>query len=460
MNDIGESVFKLASKLGAQFADVRVCRLTTSSVTINNGNTKTLTTGTESGFGVRVLVKGVWGFASGKIVEDKEIAAAMRSAVSIAKSTKSESRVKELNPPSIIGMGVSDSEILPMTVPLADKVALLKLLEGTARQYSKQVVSTTLTYSDVMLEEKVVNSVGTNTEQTVTRTRLHLSVVAAKNGNKQVLTKSLGRTAGFETIAALTPENFSIPTAERAVNLLDAKEPPAGKMDVIMDPSISGLFAHEACGHGSEADLVGGGYSVFKDLYGKKVAADFVNLYDDGSLEGCHGFYFYDSEGTPARRTTLIQDGKYVGYLHSLSTAARTGASPTGNARAFMHYNLPIVRMSNTFFGAGRAKLDDIVKDVKYGLLCRGLNWGYVYTERGQFTCNVQEGFIVRNGKVCEPVGNVSIGGLSTEILSNIVAASDTVDVTTPGMCGKGQWIWVASGGPHLLVKNMTVGGR
>ncbi len=243
--------------------------------------------------------------------------------------------------------------------------------------------------------------------------------------------------------------------------LLSAKRAPAGKFDVIIDPIICGLLVHEAFGHNCEADAVWAGESILDGKVGQQVAYEDVTIIDDPTLPKLNGSFAYDHEGVPAQEHRLVENGILQGFLHSLETAARFEAQPQGSARAQSHDFPPIVRMSNTFIAPGKCSFDEMLADTKRGLYLTGGNWGYVFTARGQFTCNVEEAYAIENGQLGQHYRNVSISGLTLEALQNVTAVGNDLKFELGGMCGKGgQSMPVDAGGPHVCIRDVVVGGQ
>jgi TldD protein len=270
-----------------------------------------------------------------------------------------------------------------------------------------------------------------------------------------------GIVGGYELIEATTEEALSVVAVDRAMRLLTAKPAPAGTMPVIFDPSATGLFTHEALGHNAEADAVWTGQSLLAGRMGQRIAADCVTIVDDPTMEGKFGFYFFDSEGTPARRRVIVENGILKEYLHSLETAARFEVAPNGAARADGHTAAPIVRMSNTFIAPGEASVEEMIKSVDRGIYLRDAQGGYVFPERGQFTCKAGAAVMIEKGELGEPLRDVSVAGLTLEILQNVEAVAGDLEVDWPGFCGKGgQSAPTSIGGPHMKVSSMVVGGR
>jgi TldD protein len=182
---------------------------------------------------------------------------------------------------------------------------------------------------------------------------------------------------------------------------------------------------------------------------------------DDSDVPGSWGSYRYDSEGTPGRRRVLVEKGVLNGFLHSLETAGKMGVEPTGSARADGFSHRPIVRMSNTMILPGESSLEELIRDVDLGVLLRAGQWGYVWCEKGQYTCHAGEGIMVRNGQLAEQVRDVSVSGMVLETLANALAVSRDFELDMPGNCGKnGQGMPVNGGGPYIKVREIVVGGQ
>jgi TldD protein len=173
------------------------------------------------------------------------------------------------------------------------------------------------------------------------------------------------------------------------------------------------------------------------------------------------GSYRYDDEGTPGRRTYLIQDGILTRRLHSRETAAKMGEPPTGNARALNHEHPPIVRMSNTYIEPRNWSLEALLADTGEGLYARGALGGQTNME--MFTFSAEEAFHIRDGRLAERVREVVLTGNVFETLANIDAiGNDLTFLGGLGGCGKdGQGpLRVATGSPHIRIRHCLVGGR
>ncbi|MHC4267429.1 MAG: TldD/PmbA family protein [Planctomycetota bacterium] len=289
-----------------------------------------------------------------------------------------------------------------------------------------------------------------------------VSVMAmAKDGmDVQQAYNSIGDLRGYKKV-----ENFDESCEEvtkRAVDLLSAKPVDGGKYTVIVDPKLCGVFAHEAFGHLSEADFIYENSKLREVMtIGKRFGSDDLSIVDDGTLEGEAGYNKYDSEGTPTQKTYLIKDGVLTNRLHSRETAAKMNEMPTGNARAISYANEPIVRMTNTYMEPRDQTFEEMLAGTEDGIYAKGSLGGQTNTE--MFTFSAEEAYRIKDGKLCEQVRDVVLTGNVFETLMNIDAiGNDLVLYGGLGGCGKGGQspLRVSDGGPHIRIKNVTIGGR
>ena len=238
-----------------------------------------------------------------------------------------------------------------------------------------------------------------------------------------------------------------------ALKLLDAKPVKPGKYTIITDPSISGLIAHEAFGHGVEMDMFVKNRAKAKDFVGKYVASQIVDMFDGASSCVSAASYFFDDDGVQAHNTQIIKKGiLQTGISDSLS-AMELGTEPTGNGRRESYQRKVYTRMTNTWFGPGKDKYEDMIKSVKHGYLLCQTNNGMEDPKNWQIQCTASYGLEIKDGKFTgEIVAPVVISGYVIDLLSSISMVSDKVTVHGSGMCGKGhkEWVYVSDGGPYL----------
>jgi len=462
MRELIEEVLAAARRAGASFADLRHTTGAGATILVQDGRADKIGAGSSRGAGVRVLVDGAWGFAPTNDPTRDELMRCVDDAVRMARAAApavtDPGMVAEVEPveAKLVGAVATD----PRGVPLAERVKLIHGLERVAAS-REHIVNSVAQYADAVGSSIIANTFGTYIESEGARCQVAVRVTASDGTERQSTGKGRAARGGFELIERLDAEAFAGETADRAVALLSAQQAPAGKFSIIIDPLICGLLVHEAFGHNAEADAVWTGNSILEGKLGQQVAAESVTIIDDPTLPHLNGSFEYDHEGTPARRHVIVENGVLVGYLHSLETAARLGMAPNGAARTQGHQDVPIVRMSNTAIEPGDCSFAAMLAEVGDGLYLSGGAWGYVYTAAGQFTCNVEQAFRIEKGELTTRYRNVCISGMTLETLGNVIAVGNDPRFELGGTCGKeGQSAPVDSGGPHVAIADVVVGGQ
>lgn len=442
----------------AEFCDARQQGLKRLNILIVDGKVRSLTEDVSGGVCLRARHLGSWGYASTASTDQGAILEAASHAAKNARlgSAKGK-RIPEIRP--IRGTFKPKVKLHPSSVPLEEKLALVKDLEG-AQRVSPSIVNSNASYVESLKSTVLVNSYNTSLEWEEVRGRLNCTSLASDGSRTEVFYDIVDGTGGFELFKSLDTTEMGSSCAKEAVRMLSSKKCPSGELTCISDPMISGLLAHEVMGHASEADEVVKRRSFLSGSVGKQVASEQITMVDDGTLQGAHGSIPFDDEGTRSSRTVIIDEGEYKGYMHSLETAAETGARPTGNGRAQDPHRRVFVRMTNTFFEAGDWTLEEMVEGVKYGVLTDRALSGMEDPVGGGFESKALRGFLIENGKVTTMLRGFTLTGKALEILKTTDAVSENVRLDG-GTCGKGveDWVPVSSGGPYCRSKIILGGG-
>jgi len=462
--DAVDRAVEAATRLGADVADARSARVWSSSLLVQDERVERLSVGATEGVGVRALVDGAWGFASSDALRAGEIDAVARDAVRLAQAAARlpRRRAELAEGGAVTGEFHEEPEIPPAEVPVAEKTERLLALERAGRSAGNgSVVNSVVQYTDQSGEIALAASRGARVRRRTGRVLMSTLMVARDEHSSQRWVERVGRVGGYECVRAIEPGTFSVRAAERASALLRAPHAPAGAYPVVLDPSVAGLLAHECLGHNAEADLVLSGQSMLEGRLGERVASEAVTVVDDPTLPRAFGSYPFDAEGVAPRRVEIIGRGVLRSYLHSLETARRMNQVPDGHGRAESYSARPLARMSNTFFAAGEAEVEEMIRGVEKGLLLEHGTSGYVLSERGNYTCRAACGRLIEKGELGEMVRDVSFSGLVLETLRDIDAVSREWRLDSPGFCEKdGQGVPVDSGGPFVRVTRVVVGGR
>ena len=348
----------------------------------------------------------------------------------------------------------------PSSVGNKEKIDILKVGYFAARDYDESVVQATGTLLDVDHNILIATSEGLYTQDRQIRTRISLSAVADKGMGTQTGSCNPGARMGMELFDTVDPKSVGIKAAKQAVTMAGAGYCPAGVMPVAIANGFGGVIFHEACGHGLEATSVAYGQSVFCGKLGQQIANPKVTAIDDGTIPGAWGSINIDDEGTPAQRKVLIENGILKSYMIDKMGGRRMGMASTGSSRRESYAYAPTSRMTNTYIANGDDKNEDIIASIEYGLYAASMGGGSVNPTTGEFNFAVNEGYIVRNGEICEPVRGASLVGKGSDCIMNIDMVGNDMEMAQ-GMCGSSSGsVPTNVGQPLIRVSSITVGGR
>ena len=352
-------------------------------------------------------------------------------------------------------------KIVPASVPTAEKLTVLKEGYFAAKEYDEAIKQVTGTLLDVDHNILIATSEGLYAQDRQIRTRLMIRAVAEKNGETQTGACNPGRRMGLEMFEhEVNAKETGIHAARQAVTMANAGYCSAGVMPVAIGNGFGGVIFHEACGHSLEASSVAYGTSEFAGKLGQQIANPKVTAIDDGTIPNAWGSINIDDEGTPARKNVLIENGILKSYMIYKFNGRRMGMEPTGNARRESYSYTTTSRMTNTYIAEGDDNNDDIIASMEYGLFAKQMGGGSVNPATGEFNFAVNEGYIVRNGKICEPVRGASLVGKGSDVIMNIDMVGKNLDLGT-GMCGSSSGsVPTTVGQPLIRVSKITVGGR
>jgi TldD protein len=229
----------------------------------------------------------------------------------------------------------------------------------------------------------------------------------------------------------------------------------------VLGPGWPGVLLHEAVGHGLEGDFNRKGTSTYAGRMGEQVASSLCTIVDDGTLDGRRGSLNVDDEGCATQCTTLIENGRLVGYMQDSLNARLMGVAPTGNGRRESFAHLPMPRMTNTYMRAGGSDPEEIIRSVKRGLYAPNFGGGQVDITSGKFVFSASEAYLIEDGRITAPVKGATLIGNGPETMNRVSMVGNDLKLDGGvGICGKdGQSVPVGVGQPTLKIDSMTVGG-
>ncbi len=452
-----ETVLARAMSTGADFAEIFAENTRSNNIHMIDGRVDSISDHTVSGVGIRALcgVRSV---------------SASTTDLSLAGLLLCASQVADIIADRPTGLSIHLTErrfgdihpvrIVPDTAKKAEKIDLLKAGYFAAKNYHADIAQVSANLLDVDHNILIANSDGLLTEDRQIRTRMAISAIASKNGENQSGSCSPGRRMGLELFDLISPADIGTEAARSAIVNLSAGYCPAGKMTVAIENGFGGVIFHEACGHSLEATSVAKGTSQMAGKLGQKIANEKVTAIDDGTIPNAWGSINIDDEGNPSQRKVLIENGVLKSYMIDKLNGRRMGMEANGSSRRQSYEYDPTSRMTNTYIAPGNDKNEDIISSIEYGLYAKSMGGGSVNPLTGAFNFAVSEGYIIRNGKICEPVRGASLIGTGSEILQNIDMVGTDMK-TGQGMCGSSSGsVPTDVGQPLIRVSEITVGGR
>ncbi|WP_448560474.1 TldD/PmbA family protein [Trichothermofontia sp.] len=444
-------------QLRVDYLAIRLEESEDTNVLIRGNRVETLSEAVAIGGHVRACYRGGWGFAS--FNQLGALAERIEEAVSAARLVGTEETI--LAPIAIVQakchLPLSGTD--PRQVPLAEKKQLCDHYATVLRQVDDRIATVSVRYGDSAQRMILMTSEGTLIEQSWVDMEMRFAATARNGETVQTGRETTGSRRAYEDLLGLDQQVCS--AAQRAVDALVLPPVKGNTYTVVIDPILTGLFVHEAFGHLSEADMAYENPDLLEVMtIGRRFGPPDLQIFDGAAPPGHRGSYQYDDEGTPATTTQLIRDGELVGRLHSRETAGKLGETPTGNARCLNYHYPPIVRMTNTWIASGKTPVADLCSDIQEGVYA--CNWLGGMTNGEMFTFSAGEAWMIRKGKIAEPVRDVTLSGNVFKTLADIEAIGDDFYWDESGGCGKGgqSGLPVGCGGPSLRIRNVVVGGE
>ena len=350
---------------------------------------------------------------------------------------------------------------LPLDIPGTRKAKLLKDACRTAQGVSASIAHAQSRLLCSQEEIQIFNSEGLATADYRVYTRFTISAIASNGTENQTGSESPGALMGYELFETrVNPEEAALSAANCALTMLSAKPCPAGRMPVVMDGGFGGVIFHEACGHSLEATSVAFGTSEFCGKLGQQIASPIVTAIDDGTMENEWGSLNIDDEGTPTSRLVLIENGILKNYMVDRLNGRRMNMPSTGSGRRQDYTFAPTSRMRNTFIAPGKDDENEMIATAGDALYAKKMGGGSVNPATGEFNFAVSEGYLIRDGKICEPVRGATLIGRGADVLMKIDRVGPRMWMAQ-GMCGSMSGsVPTNVGQPRIRISEMTIGGR
>ncbi len=410
------------------------------------------------GFGLRAVKDELIGYAHSSDLSIKSLKDAAKTVSSVKEGHQGE---KIVDPNRTNSKLYIDQDPLSV-VEFSKKIKILEDINNYARNLDKRVSQLSVNLSGSWQKVNIFRPSGHKLIDIRPLVRLNISITLSNKGKKETGSIGFGgRYSYSDFFNEIVWQNKVKEAIKQADTMLNAIPAPAGEQIVVLGPGWPGILLHEAIGHGLEGDFNRKKISVFTELMGSEVASKEVTVFDDGTMPDRRGSFTIDDEGTPSQKTTLIENGKLVGYMQDRQNARLMGAIPTGNGRRQSYAHQPMPRMSNTIMANGKHHPDEIIKSTKKGIYAKTFGGGQVDITNGKFVFSASEAYLIENGKITKPIKGATLIGSGFEVLKKVEFVGNDLKMDPGiGTCGKnGQGVPVGVGQPTLKINGLTVGG-
>ena len=448
-----------AALAGADDGELFLERTESEMLVFDDGRLKSAAYDVGEGFGLRVVAGEAVGYAHAAEVST---AALKRAAESASLAKRGHASAAAVEGPRGTNRRLYGEEDPLLSPSFGEKAQLLQEIDAWARARDPRVVQVTASVAGERRVVEILRADGRLVRDVRPLVRLNVGITVEDGDRRESGSSGAGGRAGFHAWIDAASWRGQVDEALRqALVNLEARDCPAGEMDVVLGPGWNGVLLHEAVGHGLEGDFNRKGLSAFSGRIGERVAAPGVTVIDDGSLAGRRGSLTIDDEGTPTERTVLIEDGVLVGYMHDRLSARMMGMAPTGNARRQSYAHIPMPRMTNTAMLGGTSNREEMIRSTKRGLYCANFGGGQVDITNGKFVFQCTEAYLIEDGRVTAPVKGATLIGDGPTALTKVEMVGDDFAYDPGiGVCGKsGQGVPVGVGQPSLKIRGLTVGG-
>ncbi|MCS6794026.1 MAG: TldD/PmbA family protein [Oscillatoriaceae bacterium SKYG93] len=463
--DLAAMAIALIRKAGCEYGDIRLCSYRYQNLRARDHSLELLSDNINSGFGVRVLLNGAWGFAASPHKTPEEIVRIVDKAVEIAKGSRlSQKNRVQLVPVEVYRDNyVTPIEIEPFEIAIAEKAELLLTINERLLSYSKKGIKKANSFIYLSREEKTFASTeGSLIEQTLYRSYAGYNCTAVANGDVQ--SRSYERAPlnlGYENVNAQDLLSQIERVAEEAIEKVKAPKGKYGCSTLILKPTNLWLTIHESVGHpteldrvlGYEANFAGTSFATPDKLRKLRYAAPWINFKCDRTQPGGRATVGYDDEGVKSQEWYVVKDGILVDYLTDRETAYRIGrGSSNGCSFADSWGSIPIVRIPNLGLepgaegGSNTATLEEMIADTEDGILIDGIGSYSIDQQRRNFQFGGDAFWKIKKGKIVGMLKDIVYHSMTTDFWNSVDAIAPASELQQWGtnMCGKGEPMQIA----------------
>ncbi|NWF87509.1 TldD/PmbA family protein [Candidatus Bathyarchaeota archaeon] len=468
--DIVDYALNYAQKKGVEYAEVRAQSQTEEVLLLRSGILETYVSAVDSGFCVRLIANGGIGFASTNKWTKEEAKEIMDLALKYARAANRKEKITFAEEKGVETKWVVNQKKKIEDVSPEEKIASFVDIDKALTSCGVKIAATMSQCTINLTSKYYVNSEGSRISAFVPKIGAFFLITVAEQGKTEQAYEQFGYSGGWEAFHKWNVEEKLIHNAKVLRDVITkAKVVKPGTMDLICGTEVTGIAAHESCGHPMEADRIlgremsqAGRSFIYKGgqfWIGSRIGSDCVTIADDPTIENSYGYFAYDDEGVKARRRFLYKNGVINEFLHNRETAAKLGTRSNASSRSINYDREAIVRMSNTFVMPGDATEEELIKDVKYGVYMKSFTEWNIDDKRFNQRYVGREAYLIENGELKHPVARPVIETTTLKFWTAVDAVSKNLEFDS-ATCGKGdpaQGVPVYTGGPCIRLREVYV---
>lgn len=453
-----------------EYAEARAQSRQGDQLFFRNGVLEAYTTGVDSGYCVRVIANGGIGFASSNKWTKEEARDIVDLAFKYAKAAKRKEKLLFAEEKGVKTKWTVEQKKKIENVSPEERISEFTDIDKLLSESGVKIAATVSQCFIELTSKYFVNSEGSEITSFVPKIGAFLFMTVSEQGKTEQAGEQFGYSGGWEAFKEFNISEKMIHTAKILKDVITkGKNMKAGNMDLVCGPEVTGIAAHESCGHPTEADRIlgremsqAGRSFIYKGgpyWIGTRIGSDVVTIVDDPTIEHSYGYYAYDDEGVKARRRFLYKKGIINEFLHNRETAAKLGVRSNGSSRSYNYDREAIVRMANTFVLAGDMTEEELIEDVKTGVYMKSFTEWNIDDKRFNQRYVGREAYLIESGELKYPVARPIIETTTLKFWSAVDAVSKKVefDAATCGKSDPMQGVPVYTGGPCIRLKEVYV---
>jgi len=468
--EIADYALEYARSKSVEYAEVRAQSQVQDRLMLRSGILEAYMSAVDSGFCVRVIADGGIGFASTNKWTKEEAKEIVDLACRYARMANRKDKIKFAEEKGIeTNWAVEQKEKIENVSP-EERIAKFVEIDKSLASCGVKIAATMSSCTIDLTSKYFINSEGSRITSFVPKIGAFIFITIAEQGKTEQAYEQFGYSGGWEAFKEWNITEKLTHNANVLKNVIEnGKAVKPGIMDLICGPEVTGIAAHESCGHPMEADRIlgremsqAGRSFIYKGgpfWIGTRIGSDLVTIVDDPTIENSYGYYAYDDEGVKARRRFLYKNGVINEFLHNRESAAKLGTRSNASSRSVNYDREAIVRMANTFVLPGDMTEEELIKDVKYGVYMKSFTEWNIDDKRFNQRYVGREAYLIENGELKHPVARPVIETTTPRFWMAVDGVSKKVefDAATCGKGDPGQGIPVYTGGPCIRLREVYV---